>query len=539
MKTKFLSIISFVALALGFASCSDNWEPVTADSGNVSLSSIGVEVSTAENVVSRAEIDLNPYIVTIFNADNAVQSQWRFADMPEIFSLPVGKYTVEVKSHEVKKAAWNEPLYLGTKEFEIKKNEITEIGLITCKFASLKVTVKFSDALRQVMGNDVTVTVVANDEGELVFTPDTQDAGFFEVVESSTTLAATFAGTVNGFEEHIVKTYADVAPGMHYILNYGLRTNPLEPDPETGQIDPSEGIFVETGVTEINQDGTVNNDEDVMDGFGDHENEEFVEEVDTKYDAVAQTIKITAPAGLASVTVTVGADSNADFTSAFAALNNANLAGVNLSQFGLPAPSEVEGATSLTISLAKLIADAQEYEGTHTFTFLAADKAGAKGEPVTVTVKGKSAVEPITFSVPNPDSNAFQLNTVLNMVLNDGEGKLNGSSNYVAKVLITAPAKIKSLVLKIETTSDSFSEIADQMGILKGADLANPGDMKGAFDDLNLPTEDGVTQHEVVEFDIQTFVPLLTGFEGRHVFSIDVTDNNNEKRSTSIIFEVK
>lgn len=539
MKTKILSSLT-VAAALLMSSCADTFEPAaTTATGEVALKSIGVEVSHNETVVSRAEVDLNPFIVTIYNESDAVVSQWRFADMPEIFSLPVGSYTVDVKSHEVAKAEWDAPLYQGKKTFKINKDKITEIGTVTCSFASLKVSVRFGDDLRKVMGDDVKVRVVANDEGELVFTPSETRSGYFEVVEGSTTLAAYFTGTVNGVVEDITSTYTEVKAGTHYILNYTLRTNPLEPDPETGMIDPSQGIYVLPGVEEETKDGSVNNDEEIIPGLGDHNQEEFVEQVDMKYDASAQQITIAAPAGLASVTVAVADDENPEFSAAFSALNGANLAVSDMTRFGLPAPSQVNGAAALTISLDRLIADAKEFEGSHVFTFEAADKDGSKSDAVSVSVRGAGANEPISFSVPNPESNAFQLDTPLQMTYGDAEGKINGSTAYEAMVYITAPAHIKSLILKVASTSDDFANTLDEIGILKGADLAKPGDKKSTFDDLNLPTEEAVTDTDMVEFDIQTFVPLLTNFIGSHTFSIEVTDNNNETRSTSIIFNVK
>lgn len=521
MKTKFLSFLTITATALGLASCADSWEPLASDTGEVALKTLGVEVKLDESVISRAGIDLNPYIVTVYNDQNGSVSQWRFADMPEIFSLPVGNYSVEVKSHQVEKAAWDAPLYLGTKEFKVEKDRITEIGTVVCSFASLKVTVNFGEDLLAVC-SDMQVRVVANDEGELTFTPDEQRAGYFEVITGSTTIAAHFTGTVNGYVENIVSTYTDIEAGQHYILNYRLRTNPLEPDPETGQIDPSQGIFVETGVTEVNQDGTVNNDEDLIDTDPDHNHEQFVEEVDMKYDAAAQTIAIAAPAGLASVTVSVAPDENAEFAAAFAALNNANLAGIDLSQFGLPTPSQIEGATSLTINLTTLVNEAQEYEGIHSFTFSAADKKGAQGEPVTVKVTGKSAVEPITFE------SALRFGV-----------ELDPSLESDGKVIISAPAGISSLVVSINSDNSDF---ADVTSTISGQDFAHPDEaLVPTLNAFGLANGSEVLNQTSVVFDITSFLSeaFLPSFPGRHQFDIKVTDNDTNEKSITLIFVVK
>lgn len=522
MKNKIYSILAIAGIALGLGSCADTFDPGTSThTGEVSLKSMGIEVSQTEIVVSRAEIDLNPFIVTIYNDAEAVQKQWRFSEMPEIFSLPVGKYTVEVKSHEVEKASWDSPLYVGTKEFEIEKNKITDIGTVVCKFASLKVTVNFGDDLRKVMGSDVKVRVVANDAGELIYTPDETRAGYFEVVDGSTTLAAYFTGTVNNTAEDITSTYTEVKAGMHYILNYSLRTNPLEPDPETGQIDPSQGINVQTGIEEVGKDGSVNNDEDLIDTDPDYNHEEFVEEVDLKYDASARQIAVTAAAGLASVTVTVASDENNEFNTYFRALNGADLAVSNMSQFGLPAPAQVKDATVLTIDLTTLIEQAQEFEGSHEFTFNATDKEGSVGEAVSVVVKGRSAVGAITFESALSFTDPMDPNDY-----DDG------------KVFISAANGIDHLYLTCSSTSDDFDEILQG---LTNSDLAEPGDLKSAFDQFRLKNGADVKGQTEVEFDITEFIPMILLFTGdvTSTFTIEAVDTQGNSESITLTFYVK
>lgn len=133
---------------------------------------------------------------------------------------------MKVESHKVQKAEWSKPYYLGSKDFKVEKSKITTVGVVTAAFSSLKVTVKFDDNLKRVLGDDVKVTVIANDNGSLDFTADETRSGYFEVLENSNSMVAHFEGTVNGvyFEEDT--PFTDVVPGQHRIITYKAKGNP-------------------------------------------------------------------------------------------------------------------------------------------------------------------------------------------------------------------------------------------------------------------------------------------------------------------------
>lgn len=238
---------------LGAASCSEDWTPPVAEDGSVNLNSLSVDMSDAEKVststVSRASVDLAPFIVTVSNGADYTRT-YTYGDMPEVLTLPVGSYTISVKSHEVQKAEWERPLYLGTKEFTVTKGKITDIGVVTASFASLKVTVQFTDDLKPLLGDDVKVTVIANDQGSLVYTPSETRAGFFEVVEGSNTMIARFEGTIDGVYTTQDTPFSDVEAGQHRIVRYSAKSNPDIPE-QSGGISGS-GITLDTSV--INQD---------------------------------------------------------------------------------------------------------------------------------------------------------------------------------------------------------------------------------------------------------------------------------------------
>ena len=207
--------------------------------GKISLAKLYVEVSNSENIIARSSsVDLSNYIVKIVNKTNGkVADTWKYSNMPEIITLPVGDYKIEVKSNEVKAAAWEEPYFYGSQDFSIVKDEITEIANIICTLQNVKVTIKYSDALKAVLGNDVNVNVEVSGGGSLDFAYDETRAGYFQFVDGST-LVATFTGMVDGYREKGYKVFVDIAPGQHRIITFSLKESSPEIPDEFGEIIP-------------------------------------------------------------------------------------------------------------------------------------------------------------------------------------------------------------------------------------------------------------------------------------------------------------
>lgn len=254
------------------SACNESTEPISRQ-GELRLSSLGVEVTNADKVYgSRAVVNVANYIVDICRSGETepVQS-YIYGQMPSVVTLTPGEYVVNVRSHNVERAAWDAPYFEGQSEqFSIKADDITDVDPIKCSFASLKVSVIFGEKLRKVMGDDVTVTVMANDEGRLVYTPDDERDGYFAVVDGSTTLIATFTGTVSGNEETITKIYTDVAAGQHRKITFEIGKEAPEPDSPTGSVDHGEGVSVNVTYFDDDLTGEVGDGiEDAIDNPGD------------------------------------------------------------------------------------------------------------------------------------------------------------------------------------------------------------------------------------------------------------------------------
>lgn len=261
MKIK-ISNIALAAAMLTVASCSEHWTPPTGSDGSLALGSMIVDVKENANVIvssgSRAAADVNSFQVTIYDKTGAEAGSWTYGQMPEIVPLAGGDgYVVKVKSHDVEKAAWEQPYYYGeSKTFTIEKNKITEVGTVTAEFKSIKVTVEFSDALKAIVDDDVKVVIEANDEGLITFTKkEVEDgsAAYFEAVDGSTTMVAHFIGSISGNAIDNKVPFTDVTAGQHRIVRYGIQIGPDVPEPD-GSITPG-GISLDTEIVEVDIDG--------------------------------------------------------------------------------------------------------------------------------------------------------------------------------------------------------------------------------------------------------------------------------------------
>ena len=224
--------------------------------GQVSMKKMFVEIDNEEAVV-RSSVDVSAFIVTISNTTKIV-AEYSYQDMPEILTLPVGDYTVNVKSHEVKDAAWAEPYFVGSQSFSVEANKITEVDTVVCKLSNVKVSVKYDSKLLAQMGDDCKVNVKIGQVGELNFEKSETRSGYFKYVDGSTTMIATFSGTVQGAMEENFRTYVDVAPGKHYIITYTLHSPGGNVPDVAGDI--TTGVNVDSYVTTENL--TINVDDE-------------------------------------------------------------------------------------------------------------------------------------------------------------------------------------------------------------------------------------------------------------------------------------
>lgn len=416
---KIYNLLMMLAVMTAFSSCSkDNWDFGAEETayGEVSLSSMSVDVTNAEEVISRSSVDLSGFIVKIYDStDNSLVNQWTYSAMPEVFTLPVGEYYVTVISHNQESAAWDKPYFEGSKSFSIQNARITEIGEVVCKLANVKVSIRYSDALRKVMGDDVVVTVLMNDGGSLTFTPSETRSGYFKYIADSHTLIATFNGTVDGNKETLRKEYTDIAAGQHRIITFKLKTGDGTIPDETGNINVGDGISVDASVTTIDMTTDIVVDEDVIDGDRPSEGGDETEEPEDPEDPtdpenpeepvetitiVSETLDFDNPnvatedmqaivnihsdKGIANFQVDIISDQltpevleSVNLAASFDLAYPGNLESALKNDLKFPVGDEVIGANDLEFNITDFIPLLMIYQGTHQFKLTITDVSGS------------------------------------------------------------------------------------------------------------------------------------------------------------------
>ena len=214
------------AAVLLFAACSNRETPFLPDAeegptGQLSTAELLLSVTIDDDVRTRA-VDTDGFIVDV------LKHSYTYSALPEVITLPEGDdYSVEVKSDvQAKDADWDAPYYVGSQNFAIEANKVTQVEKVVCKRDNVRVSVTFDDDLKAHMSDDSGVKV---DGGvgyrvSLFFDKNESRHGYFAHGDGWTTLAAHFVGTIDGDKYEITKTYENVKPGDHFHIIYDYRS---------------------------------------------------------------------------------------------------------------------------------------------------------------------------------------------------------------------------------------------------------------------------------------------------------------------------
>lgn len=479
--------MGFIALA-SLNSCDDPNYPDSNVNGEGKLStkSLKVDVLNSETIIeSRSSIDVSTFIVNVIDkSTGTVKNSWKYGEMPEIIALPVGDYKVEILNEVVKDAAWDSPYYYASKDFSIAKNEVTEIGNVTCKLANIKVSIKYSDELKALIGSgtDVKVNVLVGATESLDFAYGETRSGYFKYIPESTTLAASFSGTIDGCFINNYQIVTDVAPGQHRIITFGVKEAPNPPD-EYGSIGTS-GFALNAQVTRVDLTVDVPVVEDPI-------------EPDDLLQTSVSSISLNANAGSSNITV--------KSTANWAVTSNQSWCTTSIG-------SGAKGDTSVTVNVTENSSD-QARNAKLTFVM------GNISKEVSVTQAAKAS-----SNSPTITSTSLDLNNVNPIV--DG---------MTARVDINAPIGIAHLKVEIVSPSLTPSDLAD-VGLSDKFDLAEPGSLEEPLKGLGFPVKDEVVGKTYLLFDITNFMSLLNMFSGEHHFVITVIDANGQSTTATLKF---
>lgn len=268
---KRLQLISLTVLSMLIALTACHSEKVSFQMdtfGQLKLSSMQVTADTEPLVTaSRVSADINDYLITVYAANGEKLQEWKYAEMPEIFTLKTGTYKLVAHAPEVTGAAFDTPYCAAEKPFEIRQDEITEIGEVKCTLHNVKVTVKYEDKLMALLGDDVKVTVKVGDE-KLEYTKDQTLSGFFHGKPENNVVDVVFEGSVEGNPVSITRSYAEIALGTELIVTYKYKESVTGIDPGTGGSFHAPGISVDEKLIAVNETGAVLPEEDEILDFG-------------------------------------------------------------------------------------------------------------------------------------------------------------------------------------------------------------------------------------------------------------------------------
>ena len=344
---KRLQLISLTVLSMLIALTACHSEKVSFQMdtfGQLKLSSMQVTADTEPLVTaSRVSADINDYLITVYAANGEKLQEWKYAEMPEIFTLKTGAYKLVAHAPEVTGAAFDTPYCASAeKSFEIKQDEITEIGEVKCTLHNVKVTVKYEDKLMALLGDDVKVTVKVGEE-KLEYTKDETKSGFFHGKAENNVVDVVFEGSVEGEPVSITKSYAEIALGTELIVTYKYKESVTGIDPGTGGSFHAPGISVDEKLIAVNETGAVLPEEDEILDFGKPAIEGDGFDLSQPVTDLTQqvVVNLMAPEGIAHVKVEIASE-------------NETFAGVIQEMFGGPFDLAYPGALEETLKGLKL-----------------------------------------------------------------------------------------------------------------------------------------------------------------------------------------
>lgn len=259
MKSRYIQLALCVALGAGLGSCSKEapFSDSTSAMGEFHKEWLQVEVSenTRADATRAAVPEADEFTIGFYpeGSQNPTE-EYLYAEMPEVVTLPVGLYTIRASHGDNPSADWESPYYAGSGSVRITTDDITDLPEpIVCSLANIHVNIIFDESLTSVMSDDSKVTVKVGESGTLDFTAaDALRSGYFAYVEGSSTLTATFSGTVQGYRSVETKALDNVQPGHHYTITF--RLHKFEEIEEPGYIDGSLKVDASVSDKDINAD---------------------------------------------------------------------------------------------------------------------------------------------------------------------------------------------------------------------------------------------------------------------------------------------
>lgn len=445
MKKIFISILAASAM---FAGCNT---PLIEDteSGYGELS-LDLSASDEFEVVSKASEtdgklrneDVNEFTIKMVRTPDGMTKEYaRFGDMPQMVQLPSGKWTLTASSPETLPAAFDQPVYGATHEFDVKVGEVSAEKLV-CPLQNIKMSFNLAEEFTAEL-KDFTITVSNGDGADRALywtnvesevedqftTKDMSKPGYFSV-SPRIVIRVDAKRKLDNSEAYHEISLTDAEAKDHVVVKLGAKVTgqsgfKLTIDPSVNERDEEADIpgFDEDpvedewdtpvggGDTGSGDDNTGSGDDNT--GSGDADNpiiltwtgKESLPEVTEIQPTMDVNLKLTSPAGIGEFKIKIASDTPAflnivsmmtssprDMASTskepiLVDLINDPAAVESFKGVGLKTGAELTGAgvTEIEFALSALVpmipsAGQAAPDTYHTFTLMVADKNGVKNE---------------------------------------------------------------------------------------------------------------------------------------------------------------
>ncbi|WP_172826967.1 DUF4493 domain-containing protein [Flammeovirga sp. SJP92] len=212
-------ITNLLLLLVGLMGCSSEDTPSdpVVQNGNLSLA-VTINEDVEEKTAFRLQSEGNGVKVNIVDAEGkTVVSYASIETVPEAIELPSGVYKAKGESNSSAQFGFEDPQYGGVSEdFSIQAEQLTNSSL-ECKLQNSKVTVDYSDLVKNQFGTYS--SVVKSSFGELVFEKTETRAGYFRSSGSLSVIA-----TIGEGESQLTSeiTINSIQPTTHYAVTIDI-----------------------------------------------------------------------------------------------------------------------------------------------------------------------------------------------------------------------------------------------------------------------------------------------------------------------------
>lgn len=578
-----------VAMALGMVACHDekiDWGGVGNGNdgavGYIAFAEDGLSVNV-DNESAAGEIEpmatravtaeqLAAYTIEIWNEAGEKVTSFAYGDRNSHYTtstydssrkgvaVPAGRYTVKAYSAEVPEESAT-PEYAGETTVEVSKETVANAS-ITCKLASVKVSVRFDPILASLItdATESRVALGATSISDYVFkgrpvTPAADDATLSEGLskmawdaeggsrylrpnDEVNPLVLYLTTTYNGssIKDQALKVVDDAKPGEWRKITVKLENG----DSGTIYIKVEvstwiNGEEVDCDVTKVALDmseaGIPDDSDAPVIEWADHDISQPFTLTEAMFNSAGAytegaAFSVKTKSEITSFKLGV-ASTNSDLS---AAANDMGLnveGGLELTQglstttkmivgsWGFPT-ADIAGATELAFDLSALMKELHNnYAGTHTFTLTVADKNGSS-TTVELSITAGQSVDPNVLNVVWVDHN-----------INERYEIRSGDDNTMV-IDITAVNGIKSMVV---TITGALQPLLGDVQLPYSFDLVDPGqnleggDLGDNLVGLGFPVKDDVKGKTSLTVDITSFKAMLVVAPGETDFKLQVTDN--------------